>query len=274
MPCITAPGAPMMRRCSRLGVIPLLASLAGCISSSFNLATQKQDYTITSVTREVELGRKLARKVERQLSLVADESLQQRVKSLGARIVAVCDRKELAYTFAVIDDEDVNAFSLPGGYIYVNTGLVEDVAGDDELAGVLAHEVAHVTALHAVKRLEGRLGSRVAQLAALVSRDGDATRGFSIGLQAARLAYARQDELEADRLAVKYLRKAGFDPSAMLTFLEKLDALEDHRTGYMPRGIVRPQYAFTHPYVPERMRTVKEALFDVADYLDYINTSD
>jgi predicted Zn-dependent protease len=91
-------------------------------------------------------------------------------------------------------------------------------------------------------------------------------------MQAAHLAYARQDELEADRLAVKYLRAAGFRPEAMLTFLEKLEGVDRDKTRPMPRGIVRPQYARTHPFIAERMRGVKEALYGVADYIDYLNT--
>ena len=83
------------------------ALLCGCVSSNFNLATQRLDYTITSTAREVALGRKVARKVEKELPLLADEPVQRRVKEIGARLAAVCDRQELIYSFAVVDDEDV-----------------------------------------------------------------------------------------------------------------------------------------------------------------------
>ena len=251
----------------------LTGLLAGCLSSSFNLATQQLDYSMTSTAKEVALGSKMAQQVEAELPLLADDAVQQRVKAIGSRLAAVCDRQELVYSFAVIDDDQVNAFSLPGGYVYVNVGLIERTEREDELAAVLAHEVAHVTARHAVKRYEGRLGSQLVQLAALASKQR-AARGLSVAMQATRLAYARSDELEADRLAVKYLEAAGFDPGAMLTFLDKLHALHHERLHYMPRGIVRPQYATTHPFVPERRRAVKEALFGVADYLDYLNAPD
>lgn len=258
----------------RRGLLLSSTLLAGCVSSNFNLATQQQDYTITSTSQEVELGRKIARQVDNEVTVLADETVQQRVRTIGARIAAVCDRQELLYRFTVLDDDEVNAFSLPGGHVYVNVGLIEHTASDDELAGVIAHEVAHIAARHAVKRYEGGLGAQLAQLAAVVSEQRVAAHGLGIATQSARLAYARQDELEADRLAVRYLKAAGFDATAMLAFLDTLRGLPSDRKTYLPRGITRPQYASTHPFIPDRRRAVKEALFDVADYLDYLNTSD
>ncbi|MBI3322026.1 MAG: M48 family metalloprotease [Candidatus Omnitrophica bacterium] len=252
---------------------PVLSLLvAGCVRSNFNLATQQEEYTITSTEKEVELGRKLAHRIERELTVVADEPLQMRVRSIGERIAAVCDRKELIYHFAVVEDKEVNAFSLPGGYVFINDGLIKRTAGDDELAGVIAHEVAHIAARHAVKRYESSVGMQIVQLATLAARQRGAAQGVSVAMQAAQLAYARSDELEADRLAVKYMAAAGFAPKAMLAFLEKLHSLDWETPHYLPRGVVRPHYAMTHPYVPERIRAVKEELFGVADYLDYLNS--
>ena len=248
--------------------------LSGCVQSSYNLATHHEDYTMTSTSQEVAVGRRIAHRVMEELPRLEDEPLQEKVRAIGDRIVAVCDRKELVYTFTVVKDEDVNAFSLPGGYVFINEGLVKKTSTDDELAGVIAHEVAHISARHAVKRFEGGLGLQIAQLATLATRQGEAARGFGVAMRAAQLAYAREDELEADRLAVAYLRAAGFDPKSILTFLEKLRALDHGTRHYLPRGVTRPQYAMTHPYVPERLRAVKEALFGVADYIDYLNTPD
>lgn len=250
----------------------LLAALPGCVRSQFSLATHQQEYTFTSTEKEVAMGRRIARHVMEEVTLVADEPLQERVRSIGQRLAAVCDRQELVYTFAVVEDEGVNAFSLPGGYVFIHDGLIKKTANDDELAGVIAHEIAHIAARHAIKRYEGALGAQIAQLAALATRQGHAGQGMGIALQSMQLAYARQDEREADQLGVKYMKAAGFDPKAMLTFLETLHDLDRQKPRYLPRGVVRPHYALTHPYVPERLRTVKEALFGVADYLDYLNT--
>ena len=254
----------------RLALIGCIVS--GCVRSEFNLASQHQEYTMTSTEKEVEMGRKIARQVVRELPLTADEPMQQRVRSIGERIAAVCDRKELVYQFAVVQDENVNAFSLPGGYVFLHDGLVKKTANDDELAGVIAHEVAHIAARHAIKRYESLLGAQLLQLATLAARQGQVAGGMSIAMQAAQLAYARQDELEADRLGVKYMKRAEFNPKGMLTFLETLHEVERERPSYLPRGVTRPYYALTHPYVPERIRTVKEALYGVADYIDYLNT--
>lgn len=258
--------------------VPLLILsllLAGCLSTHYNLATQQQEYTVTSADKEVAMGRKLARRVEQELELVQDEALQERVRLIGQRLAAVCDRKELLYTFRAVADKDVNAFSLPGGYVYVNDGLIKNTRSDDELAAVLAHEIAHIAARHAVKRFETSLGAQLLQLATIAAaRQGASVRGAGVVFQAARLAYARQDELEADRLAVRYLNAAGFDPKATISFLERLQSLHhEEKPRYLPRGVTRPEYALTHPFVPERIRAVKEALYGVADYVDYLNTS-
>lgn len=258
---------------SRMGWFALIIVLSGCMRISYNLATRHEEYTFTSTDKEVEMGRKLAKKVESELTLVADEPMQERVRSIGQRLVAVCDRKELVYTFAVVKDEEVNAFSLPGGYVFVNEGLVKKTQDDDELASVLAHEIAHITARHAVKRYETGLGLQLAQLVSLAAtRQGAAARGVGIAVQAARLAYAREDELAADRIAVRYLKAAGFNPKAVLRFLTRLHDIEHEKTQYLPRGVVRPQYAMTHPFVPDRIRAVKEELYGVADYIDYLNS--
>lgn len=255
---------------SLLSLVAVL--LTGCVRTSYNLATQQQEYTITSTEKEIEMGRTLARKVEEELSFVADEPLQERVRRIGERLVSVCDRQELLYSFTVVKDEEANAFSLPGGYVFVNEGLIKKTETDDELASVIAHEIAHIAARHAVKRYETSLGYQLVQLASLAAaRQGASARGLGIAFHAARLAYARQDELDADRLAVRYLKAAGFDPNAMLTFLDRLHELHQGKTRYLPRGVVRPHYAMTHPFIPDRIRAVKEELFGVADYIDYLN---
>lgn len=255
----------------RRWLLVFLLLLPGCVRTNFNLATGQQEYTLTSTDKEVETGRKIARRVEEELPLVADEPMQQRVRAIGQRIAAVCDRRELIYHFAVVEGEEVNAFSLPGGWVYLNEGLVKKAANDDELAGVIAHEVAHITARHAVKRYESSVGMQIVQLATLATRQAAAARGAGIAMQAAQLAYARDDELEADRLGVKYLKAAGFDPKGMLAFLQTLREIHQHEPHYLPRGVVRPHYAMSHPYVPDRIRAVKEALYGVADYIDYLN---
>ncbi len=250
----------------------LLSTVPACARTHFDLATQRQEYAFTSTDKEVELGRRIARRVEEELTVVADEALQQRVDAIGQRLAAVSDRKEFHYHFAVVEDEAVNAFSLPGGYVFVYTGLIERAGNDEALAGVMAHEIAHIAARHAMKRYEGQVGLQLLQLATLATRQGQVAGGIGVAARAAQLAYARQDELEADQLGVKYLRAAGFNPEGLIAFLRTVHELDRAETRHLPREITHPQYARSHPFVPERLRAVKEALYGVADYLDYLNT--
>ena len=218
------------------------------------------------------MGRKLAARVKSELTILADEPVQDRVRAITARLAAVCDRRELIYQATVVKDPEINAFSLPGGYIFVNEGLVKKAGGDDELAAVLAHEMAHVAARHAVKRFESGLGAQLLQLATMAAaRRGASVQGVGTAIRAAQLAYARQDELDADKLGVRYMKAAGFDPAGMLRFLKKLHQLDQDRVRYLPRGVVRPYYGTTHPFATDRIRAVKEALYGVADYIDYLN---
>ena len=261
----------MRARARNLGLIAF-SFAAGCVQASYNLAAERQDYSFTSVQREVSIGRKVAHKVEEEIPPVQDQPLQERVDSIGQRLVAVCDRKELPYTFRVIQDDTLNAFSLPGGYVFLYKGLVDKTANDDELAAVIGHEIGHIAARHAIHRYESQMGAQILQLAAVATRQGPAAAGVGIAAQATQLAYARDEELEADRLAVKYLKAAGFDATAVLSFLRKMEEIHKDESHYMPRGVVRPNYAFTHPGIPERILAAKEALYGVADYIDYLNT--
>ena len=261
----------------------LCASLvAGCATTSYNLATQRQETSFISDEREVRIGTSIARQVEKEMPPVEDAPLQERVQTIGDRLVAVCDRREILYHFAVLQDPKeakepvVNAFSLPGGYIYVQQGLLTVAQTDDELAAVIAHEIGHVAARHAVQRFQSSLGAALTQLLAIgASRDVRFQRGLSLAMQQIFLAHAREDELEADRLSVKYLKAAGFQPAATLQVLEKLR--EVHRKEpprAMGAPLVRPDYAMTHPYIADRLRVVKEELYGHADFTDYINKSD
>jgi predicted Zn-dependent protease len=248
---------------------------SGCVSTNYNLATKQQEYTITSTEKEVNMGMALAKRVNSELTFLPDKEIQERARGIGEKLVAMCDRKELVYTFSVVEDDSVNAFSLPGGYVFINDGLIKKVATDDELAAVIAHEIAHIAARHSVKRYESALGSQLIQTASMaVTKDSRTVNGIEVAAFAARLSYARKDELEADRMAVRYLEAAGFDPNAMLTFLESMEKAEQYKRTYIPSGILKPLYASTHPFVSDRIRAVKEELFGVADYVDYLNTAE
>jgi len=260
----------------RILILPVLLTLlsCGCVSTNYNLATNRQEYTMTSTEKEVNMGRKLAKKVNSEIGLVQDNKMQERVSRIGKRLVEVCDRKEIVYSFSAVKGDEVNAFSLPGGYVFVNEGLIKKTHSDDELAAVLAHEIAHVAARHSVKRFESGIGAQILEIATIAAgRKTSLTQGVGMASLATQLAYSREDELAADRLGVRYMEKAGFDPKAMLTFLEMMEEQEQYKRDYIPEGITRPRNASTHPFWSDRIKAVKEEIFGVADYVDYLNTT-
>ncbi|MDD5731112.1 MAG: Maf and M48 domain-containing protein [Candidatus Omnitrophica bacterium] len=242
--------------------------LSGC-STEYNVVTGKEEKYYYSTESEVKMGESFSKQVEQQYKLAGDPLLQKRVEDIGQKIAAVCDRRDIRYHFKVIDDEEVNAVSLPGGFVYVNKGLIEKVSNDNELAGVLAHEVGHIVARHSIKKIQGIMGYNVLRiLTAQIPSDGSVGNAADIAFTELMLGYSREDELLADRLGARYSKRAGYDPRGMLAFLLKLQEI-NHRKPPTPRN-----YLKTHPYVPDRIRVVKEELGQSMNFTDYINTED
>jgi MAF protein len=240
-------------------------SVSGC-STEYNIVTGEQESYYYSTDKEVKMGRSMAKQVEKEYKAAEDPLMQHRVEVIGRKIAAVSDRKDIDYHFMVLDEEDVNAVSLPGGYIYVNKGLVEKVDNDDELAGVLAHEVGHIVARHSVKKLQALQGYSILRiLVAAAPQSGEVGSASDAAFTELLLGYSREDELLADQLGARYAKLAGYDPYAMLTFLKKLQEI-NKRAPLQPKS-----YFKTHPYVPDRVRVVKQELGEGVDFEDYIN---
>lgn len=240
--------------------------LSGC-STEYNIATQEEETFYYNTDREVQMGQSIAQEVENKYKPVDDPLIQKRVEDIGKKIASVCDRKEIDYYFKVLDEEEVNAFALPGGFVYVNKGLVEKVANDDELASVLAHEVGHIVARHSIKKLQAMMGYSILRILTVAIPQGAAEVGNAadIAFTQIMLGYSRDDELSADQLGVRYTKLAGYNPRAMIDFLEKLQEI-NRRKPLAPKS-----YFKTHPYVPDRIRVVKQELGERIDFKDYIN---
>ena len=214
-----------------------------------------QAFSLINTQQEIDMGREYAQKLEKQYGLVNDFAMQQRVADIGARIAAVSDRKEVAYTYKVLNSNEVNALALPGGYIYVFKGLIDYMPSDDELAGILGHETGHVAKRHTVIQMEKSMGIGI--LAALLSKGRDSDVLISLAYNAVMQGYSRADEREADRLGFQYSMRAGYNPYSMLMGLQKLADLDEKR---------RPNYGLfsSHPEPEDRMRLIEGQLSDHA----------
>ncbi len=248
-----------------LSVMVLLfyCTLVGC-TSEYNLATQKQETLLYGTVKEVGIGEAMASKMEQQYEIITDVDTNERVQGIFDRLIAVADRKDIVYFIKVIDEDIMNAVSLPGGYVYVFQGLIDKVDSDDELAGVIAHEIAHITAKHSVKRIQNMYGALILQGLASQS-NAKVAQGVGLALTSLFMEYSQEDEFEADRLGVKYLKKAGFDPHAMTRLLDKLRKEEE-------QGKIR-EYSYwrTHPYISSRIAIVNQAVTGKMDFKDYLN---
>jgi beta-barrel assembly-enhancing protease len=209
-----------------------------------------------SLDKEIALGRQLSQEIERQARLVNDPVITEYVNRVGQNIVRNSDA-QVPFTIKVIDDEEVNAFALPGGFFYVNTGLILAADNEAELAGVMAHEIAHVAARHATKN-ESK--AQLFNMASIPLIFVGGPIGYGIR-QAAGLAvpmgflkFSRNAEREADLLGLEYEYAAGYDPAAFVQFFEKLQAQDKKKHS----GIAK---AFsTHPMTEDRIKSAQESI--------------
>ena len=177
---------------------------------------------LISTRQEIGMGRQLAEQVEKQYKVTDNIELQQRVEIIGKRLAAVSERPDLPYTFKVLDADEVNAFALPGGFIYIFRGLTDYMQTDDELAGIIGHEIGHAVKRHSMAQLEKTLGTAVLFGFAFGSKGLEAQL---IALNAVTAGYSRDDERTADRLGFEESLKAGYNPYSMLVGLMKLEQL-------------------------------------------------
>ncbi|CAN5777592.1 MAG: M48 family metalloprotease [Pyrinomonadaceae bacterium] len=202
-----------------------------------------------STEKEVRLGRELAAEVDRQAKFIDDPVITEYINRVGQNIVLHSDAK-VPFTIKVIDSDEVNAFALPGGFFYVNKGLVLAADNEAEFAGVMAHEIAHVAARHAVEnQRKAELTQYAILIPAIIFGGGIGQLIYQGGGFAALLGFmrfSRGAEEEADKLGVQYMYAAGYDPTAMSTMFEKLESKNKKKPGFISKLFA------THPGPPER----------------------
>jgi len=208
-----------------------------------------------SAGAESRMGRLYAQEIEKSVPLIVDPAVTGYVNRIGQKIVMNSDCHQ-PFTIKVIDSPEINAFALPGGFLFVNSGLILHAGNEAELAGVMAHEIAHVCAHHAVREMT-RLGYTQLGAIPLIMVGGWAGCGLSaaseIALPAAFMQYSREFEEQADYLGVQYLYRAGYDPQAYISFFEKVQALEKQNPGAVAKLFAG------HPQIPGRiLRTQQE----------------
>ena len=215
----------LMNRIYSLLIIIVAAYLGGCAS---NPVTGKQDFVLMSEEQEINLGRQAHQQILKQYSVYEDPALQEYVSNIVEELSAKSHRDQLLFHVTVLDSPQVNAFALPGGYIYITRGIMAYMNSEAELAGVLGHEIGHVTARHGVRQQSASTVTGV--LAAVIG----ATAGVRGASDAANIAgtallrgYGREHELEADRLGAEYLAKVGYDPEEMINVVGILKSQED-----------------------------------------------
>jgi hypothetical protein len=222
-----------------------------------------------STNWEIGTGKQYSMEIEKSSHLVTDPVVVEYVNRIGQNLVKNSDAK-VPFTIKVLDTDEINAMALPGGFFYVNSGLILACDSEDELAGVMAHEIAHVAAHHAAREMTKMNYMQIGSIPLMIFTQGTWT-GYGI-YEAAQLAvpltflqFSREYEAEADYLGIQYAYKAGYDPQGMVSIFEKLDALEKHKPGALSR-------AFSdHPATPNRIADVEQEIATILparpDYL-------
>jgi predicted Zn-dependent protease len=225
-----------------------------------------------SLDKEIALGKQLAQEVERQAKIVDDSIISEYVNRIGQNLVRNSDAK-VPFTIKVLDSEEVNAFALPGGFFFVNSGLILKADSESELAGVMAHEIAHVAARHGTRQAtRGQLiNIATIPLIFMGGWTGYAIRqGVGLAIPMGFLAFTRGMEREADYLGLQYVYKAGYDPTSFVDFFEKIQTMEKRKPGSVAKVFS------THPMTDDRIKAsqseIQKILVSKPEYV--VNTSE
>lgn len=251
----------------RLRSVVLAAALAACAT---NPVTGRRELALVSQEQEIEMGRQGAAEVVASLGLVEDAALQQYVERVGLAIARRSERPDLPWSFRVVDDPVPNAFALPGGPIFVTRGLLALMQNEAELASVLGHEIAHVTARHSVRQISRQQAAQLGLVFGAIFSPQVAQYGELLGqgLQLAFLKYGRDDEREADDVGFRYALAQGYDVREMDDVFEQL-----RRVGEASGSSPVPSWLSTHPDPGERVERTRARVAQLTQPLDALRTN-
>lgn len=222
--------------------------------------------------QQVAMGQQIASEINKSTHFITDPVVDEYVNRIGQNLVKNSDAK-VPFTFKVIDSNQINAFSLPGGFVYVNSGLILAADNEAELAAVMAHEISHVIAHHAAREMTRMHYAQLGSIP-LILMGGWAGYGIyeasNIAIPITFMKFSRQFEAQADYLGIQYLWKTGYDPTAMISFFEKIEALEKQKPNIMARVFA------SHPMTPDRVLAAEKEIAHILpprhDYIE--NTSE
>ncbi len=225
-----------------------------------------------SLEKEIRMGKEFAQQIESSVKLVQDPVVNEYVNRIGQNLVRNSDAR-VPFTIKVVDSDELNAFALPGGFFYVNSGLILAADDEAELAGVMAHEIAHVAARHATRQMTRGQLANLATIPLIFVGGGigyaiRSAAGF--GLPLTFLTFSRGFEEEADYLGLQYLYKTGYDPQAFISFFEKVQAKEKKKPGTLAKAFS------THPQTPDRIEKSQSEIAKILPARDQyvVNTSE
>lgn len=256
----------MKRLATQALFLVLCLALAACAKAPF---TGRNQFIMVSKSQEAKLGQEAAKEVLEKEKLSTDKALTARVLRVGSRISAATEDPQQWDFYVVDNDKTVNAFALPGGKVFVYTGLLKLATTDAELAAVVGHEAAHVTARHGAERVSQATALGLGQQLATTLYGGSSATvqafkvAYGIGANVGvLLPFSRIQEYEADRLGMIYMAKAGYDPQGALVFWEKMTSMSEEEGGKKP-----PEFLSTHPADGKRLDSMRDLLPEARRYM-------
>ncbi len=242
------------RLCARMTLIFVLAfclSFTACVK---NPVTGKRQLVMLSEGQEIAIGQESHEEVLAQFGRVEDDALQEYFSGIGRELARSSHRPNLPWNFVVVDSPVVNAFAVPGGYVYLTRGILEHMNNEAELAAVLGHEIGHITARHSVTQIsQGQLMNLGLGLGSIFSTRFQQVGGLAqMGLEVLMLKFSRDHEREADQLGLEYMAKCGYDPEQMSRFFQVFNDMSESSEGAVPNWLS------THPSPPDRIQRTSQ----------------
>ncbi len=211
----------------------------------------KKSVILIGESEERAIGAKMAAQIRAEKKIFSDRVVSDYVNRTGQRIARLSDRPDIPYQFTVIEDKTPNAFAVPGGYVYVHTGLLRVLDNQAQLAGVLAHEISHIVARHSVKQLQEGLGLQILTTLVFGGSSSATQTAVNVGLALVMRGYSRDAEAEADAFGTLYMARAGFNPEGMAQVMDKLATLSGSGEGFWEN------LASDHPPAAKRAAAVR-----------------